>query len=186
MIRGLAERAEKIRAGGVDPHVDNMLRITNDGRKLALDMRLINPLAADDPNGKVAVCARNVFRIWEQTKEKRSAQLVFCDLSTPSSSRASLSSVERVRPTSAHSAAPPLPTKSDDFAGASQPGSFSVYDDLKKKLMDAGIPEEEIAFIHTADSEAKKKELFFQGSRWAGTGAAGFHGQDGRGHQRAG
>ena len=79
MIQGLAERAEKIRAGGVDPHVDNMLRITNDGRKLALDMRLINPLAADDPNGKVAVCARNVYRIWEQTKEKRSAQLVFCD-----------------------------------------------------------------------------------------------------------
>lgn len=125
MIQGLAERAEKIRAGGVDPHVDNMLRITNDGRKLALDMRLINPLAADDPNGKVAVCARNVYRIWEQTKEKRSAQLVFCDLSTPTTD-----------------------------------GSFSVYDDLKKKLMDAGIPEEEIAFIHTADSEAKKKELF--------------------------
>ena len=125
MIRGLAERAEKIRAGGVDPHVDNMLRITNDGRKLALDMRLIQPLAPDDPNGKVAVCARNVFRIWEQTKEKRSAQLVFCDLSTPTTD-----------------------------------GSFSVYDDLKKKLMDAGIPEEEIAFIHTADSEAKKKELF--------------------------
>lgn len=125
MIKGLAERAEKIRAGGVDPHVDNMLRITNDGRKLALDMRLINPLAADDPDGKVAVCARNVYRIWEQTKEKRSAQLVFCDLSTPTTD-----------------------------------GSFSVYDDLKKKLMDAGIPEEEIAFIHTADSEAKKKELF--------------------------
>ena len=125
MIKGLAERAEKIRGGGVDPHVDNMLRITNDGRKLALDMRLIQPLAPDDPNGKVAVCARNVFRIWEQTKEKRSAQLVFCDLSTPTTD-----------------------------------GSFSVYDDLKKKLMDAGIPEEEIAFIHTADSEAKKKELF--------------------------
>ena len=125
MIKGLAERAEKIHAGGVDPHVDNMLRITNDGRKLALDMRLIQPLAPDDPNGKVAVCARNVFRIWEQTKEKRSAQLVFCDLSTPTTD-----------------------------------GSFSVYGDLKKKLMDAGIPEEEIAFIHTADSEAKKKELF--------------------------
>ena len=125
MIKGLAERAEKIRAGGVDPHVDNMLRITNDGRKLALDMRLIQPLAPDDPDGKVAVCARNVCRIWEQTKEKRSAQLVFCDLSTPTTD-----------------------------------GSFSVYDDLKKKLMDAGIPEEEIAFIHTADSEAKKKELF--------------------------
>ena len=125
MIKGLAERAEKIRAGGVDPHVDNMLRITNDGRKLALDMRLIQPLAPDDPDGKVAVCARNVYRIWEQTKEKRSAQLVFCDLSTPTTD-----------------------------------GSFSVYDDLKKKLIDAGIPEEEIAFIHTADSEAKKKELF--------------------------
>lgn len=125
MIKGLAERAEKIHAGGIDPHVDNMLRITNDGRKLALDMRLIQPLAPDDPDGKVAVCARNVFRIWEQTKEKRSAQLVFCDLSTPTTD-----------------------------------GSFSVYDDLKKKLMDAGIPEEEIAFIHTADSEAKKKELF--------------------------
>ena len=160
MIKGLAQRAEKIRAGGVDPHVDNMLRITNDGRKLALDMRLINPLAADDPNGKVAVCARNVYRIWEQTREKRSAQLVFCDLSTPSSSRASLSSVGHERPTSAHSAAPPLPTKSDDFAGAPGTGSFNVYDDLKKKLMDAGVPEEEIAFIHTADSEAKKKELF--------------------------
>ena len=85
---------------------------------------------------------------------------MFCDLSTPSSSRASLSSVGRERPTSAHSAAPPLPTKSDDFAGAPGTGSFSVYDDLKKKLLDAGIPEDEIAFIHTADSEAKKKELF--------------------------
>ena len=125
MIKGLAERAEKIRAGGVDPHVDNMLRITNDGRKLALDMRLIQPLAPDDPGGKVAVCARNVYRIWELTKEKRSTQLVFCDLSTPTTD-----------------------------------GSFSVYDDLKKKLLDAGIPEDEIAFIHTADSEAKKKELF--------------------------
>ena len=125
MVRGLAERAEAIRAGGVDPRVDNMLRITNDGRKLALDMRLINPLAADDPNGKVATCARNVIRIWEQTKEQRSAQLVFCDLSTPK----------------------------DD-------GSFSVYNYLKKKLMEAGIPEEEIAFIHDANTEARKKELF--------------------------
>lgn len=125
MVRGLAERAEAIRAGGVDPRVDNMLRITNDGRKLALDMRLINPLAADDPNGKVATCARNVIRIWEQTKEQRCAQLVFCDLSTPK----------------------------DD-------GSFSVYNDLKKKLMEAGIPEEEIAFIHDANTEARKKELF--------------------------
>ncbi|WP_234973157.1 SNF2-related protein [Holdemania sp. Marseille-P2844] len=125
MIKGLAERAEAIRAGGVDPHIDNMLRITNDGRKLALDMRLINPLAADDENGKVSVCARNVFDIWERTKEQRSAQMVFCDLSTP---------------------------KGD--------GSFNVYDDLKKKLMAKGVPEEEIAFIHDANTEARKKELF--------------------------
>lgn len=125
MIQGLAERAETIRNGGVDPRKDNMLRITNDGRKLALDMRLINPLAADDPNGKVAVCARNVFHIWEQTKDRRSTQLVFCDLSTP---------------------------KDDD--------SFSVYNELKKKFMEAGIPEEEIAFIHDANTEVRKKELF--------------------------
>ena len=125
MVRGLAKRAELIRGGGVDPKTDNMLRITNDGRKLALDMRLINPLAADDPNGKVATCARNVIRIWEQTRKQRSAQLVFCDLSTPK----------------------------DD-------GTFSVYNDLKKKFMEAGIPEEEIAFIHDANTEARKKELF--------------------------
>lgn len=125
MVRGLAKRAELIRGGGVDPKTDNMLRITNDGRKLALDMRLINPLAADDPNGKVATCACNVIRIWEQTQEQRSAQLVFCDLSTPK----------------------------DD-------GTFSVYNDLKKKFMEAGIPEEEIAFIHDANTEARKKELF--------------------------
>ena len=125
MIKGLAERAEAIRSGGVDPHIDNMLRITNDGRKLALDMRLINPLAADDENGKVSVCARNVFDIWERTKEQRSAQMVFCDLSTP---------------------------KGD--------GSFNVYDDLKKKLMEKGVPEGEIAFIHDANTEARKKELF--------------------------
>ena len=125
MIKGLADRAEKIRSGSVDPTVDNMLRITNDGRKLALDMRLMNPLAPDDPNGKVAVCARNVFQIWEQTREQRSAQLVFCDLSTP---------------------------KGD--------GSFNVYDDLKQKLMEKGVPENEIAFIHDADTDVRKQALF--------------------------
>ena len=125
MIKGLAERAEKIRDGGVDPSIDNMLKITNDGRKLALDMRLIQPMAPDDENGKIAVCARNVFRIWDQTQEQRSAQLVFCDLSTP---------------------------KGD--------GSFNVYDDLRDKLMVMGVPEEEIAYIHNANTEVKKKELF--------------------------
>ena len=146
MVKGLAERAEKIRDGGVDPHVDNMLRITNDGRKLALDMRLINPLAADDPNGKVAVCARNVYKIWEQTKEQRSTQLVFCDLSTPT-----------------------------------KDGSFNVYDDLKKKLMEQGIPEDEIAFIHDADSEVKRRRCLRK-SVPADTSADGKHSEDGRWH----
>ncbi len=125
MVRSLGERAERVRSGGVDPRVDNMLRITNDGRKLALDMRLVNPLAADDPNGKVSVCARNILRIWSETGTQRSTQLVFCDLSTP---------------------------KGD--------GSFNVYDDLRQKLQDGGIPAEEIAYIHDANSDAKKKELF--------------------------
>jgi len=124
-IAGLAERAEAVRGGNVDPSVDNMLKITNDGRKLALDMRLFNPLAPDDENGKVATCARNVFRIWDEGKEERTTQLVFCDLSTP---------------------------KGD--------GSFNVYEDLKQKLVERGIPEEEIAFIHDANTDARKKELF--------------------------
>ena len=125
MIAELAERAERIRNREVDPATDNMLKVTNDGRKLALDQRLINPLLPDDPDGKVAVCAANVYRIWEQHREKRLTQLVFCDLSTP---------------------------KTD--------GTFNVYDDLKAKLMAKGIPEHEIAFIHNADTEARKKELF--------------------------
>ena len=124
---------------GLNPHVDNMLRITNDGRKLALDMRLINPLGRRRLQWQGG-CLRPecVPHLGTDQEEKRSAQLVFCDLSTPTTD-----------------------------------GSFSVYDDLKKKLMDAGIPEEEIAFIHTADSEAKKKELFSKVPRRAGAGAAG-------------
>ena len=125
MIKSLADRAEEIRAGHVDPSVDNMLRITNDGRKLALDMRLINPLAPDSDTSKISICARNVYSIWERTQEQRSAQLVFCDLSTP---------------------------KSD--------GSFNFYDDLKAKLMAKGIPAEEIAYIHEANTEVRKKDLF--------------------------
>lgn len=125
MIAELAERAERIRNREVDPATDNMLKVTNDGRKLALDQRLINPLLPDDPGGKAAACAANVFRIWEQHREKRLTQLVFCDLSTP---------------------------KAD--------GTFNVYDDLKAKLIAKGIPEHEIAFIHNADTEARKKELF--------------------------
>jgi N12 class adenine-specific DNA methylase len=125
MVSELAERAEVIRRGDIDPTADNMLKVTNDGRKLALDQRLINPMLPDEADGKVAACAKDVFRIWGESKEERSAQLVFCDLSTP---------------------------KAD--------GSFNVYDDLKQKLTAKGVPEDEIAFIHDANTEMKKKELF--------------------------
>lgn len=128
MIAELAERAERIREGNVDPQSDNMLLITNDGRKLALDQRLINPMLPDEPDGKVSMCADNIYRIWEETKEKRSAQLVFCDLSTPKQEES--------------------------------PGFTDVYHDIREKLIGKGIPQNEIAFIHDADTEVRKKELF--------------------------
>jgi hypothetical protein len=131
MVAELADRAEQIRAGKVEPAIDNMLKITNDGRKLALDQRLINPLLPDDPDGKVSVCADNVFRIWNETKEKRLAQLVFCDLSTPK----------------------PADKETGERA-------FNVYDDVKQKLVARGVPESEIAYIHDAKTEAKKAKLF--------------------------
>jgi N12 class adenine-specific DNA methylase len=125
MVAELAERAEEIRNGNVDPTEDNMLKITNDGRKLALDQRLINEMLPDDPDGKVSACVDNVFNIWNKTQEKRSTQLVFCDLSTPHGD-----------------------------------GKFNVYNDIKQKLIAKGIPEDEIAFIHDANTEVRKKELF--------------------------
>lgn len=124
MVQELGERAELVRAGAVKPNEDNMLQITNDGRKLALDQRLIDPSLPDNQDSKVNVCVSRIFEIWEKTKEQRSAQLVFCDLSTPKA------------------------------------GTFNVYDDIKAKLMALGIPEEEIAYIHTANTDARKTELF--------------------------
>ena len=125
IVASLAERAEKVRNREVDSSVDNMLLITNDGRKLALDQRLVNPILPSDPNSKAAKCAENVFEIWQRTAGQRSTQMIFCDLSTPK----------------------------DD-------GTFSVYDDIHAKLLELGIPENEIAFIHNAKSEAQKKDLF--------------------------
>ena len=125
IVASLAERAEKVRNREVDSSVDNMLMITNDGRKLALDQRLVNPMLPSDPNSKAAKCVENVFEIWRRTADKRSTQMIFCDLSTPK----------------------------DD-------GAFSVYDDIRAKLLELGIPENEIAFIHNAKSEAQKKDLF--------------------------
>ena len=125
IVASLAERAEKVRNREVDSSVDNMLMITNDGRKLALDQRLVNPMLPSDPNSKAAKCAENVFEIWQRTADKRSTQMIFCDLSTPK----------------------------DD-------GTFSVYDDIRAKLLELGVPENEIAFIHNAKSEVQKKDLF--------------------------
>jgi len=125
IVASLAERAEKVRNREVDSSVDNMLMITNDGRKLALDQRLVNPILPSDPNSKAAKCAENVFEIWQRTAGQRSTQMIFCDLSTPK----------------------------DD-------GTFSVYDDVRAKLLELGVPENEIAFIHNAKSEVQKKDLF--------------------------
>lgn len=125
MVEALGERAEKVRNREVDSSVDNMLLITNDGRKLALDQRLVNPMLPSDPDSKAAKCAENVFEIWQRTADQHSTQMIFCDLSTP---------------------------KGD--------GSFSVYDDIRDKLLELGIPENEIAYIHNAKSEAQKKDLF--------------------------
>ena len=125
MVASLAERAEKVRGGAVDSSVDNMLKITNDGRKLALDQRMLNDMLPDFEDSKINACVDNIYRIWTETADKKSAQLVFCDLSTP---------------------------KND--------GTFSVYDDIRKKLIERGIPDSEVKFIHEADTDIKKKELF--------------------------
>lgn len=125
MVASLAERAEQVRGGGVDSSVDNMLKITNDGRKLALDQRMLNDMLPDFEGSKINACVDNIYRIWKENAGKKSAQLVFCDLSTP---------------------------KND--------GTFSVYNDIRKKLIERGIPESEVKFIHEADTDMKKKELF--------------------------
>lgn len=131
MVKALGERAEKIRSGTVDATEDNMLKITNEGRKLALDQRLMNPLLPDSESSKVNSCAENVYRIWNENSDKKSTQLVFCDLSTPK-----------------------------DLKGYEKEEFTDVYNELKKKLIQKGIPLDEIAFIHEADNEVKKKELF--------------------------
>ena len=125
MVQALSERAAEVHSGSVDPSVDNMLKITSDGRKIGLDQRLMNSALPDDPNSKLNACVNNVLRIWNDTKEQKLTQLIFCDMSTP---------------------------KGD--------GSFNVYDDIRSKLLNAGVPEQEIEFIHTADTENKKAELF--------------------------
>lgn len=141
MVSSLADRADAVRGGAVDPSVDNMLLITNDGRKLALDQRLLNPMLPDFEGSKVNVCAGNIYRIWEDTKEQRLTQLVFCDLSTPGKNR-------------------PVEMEEKEDGTFAMTDFQNVYDDLRNKLIARGIPEEEIAFVHDATNEAQKKELF--------------------------
>ena len=141
MVSSLAERADAVRSGAVDPSVDNMLLITNDGRKLALDQRLLNPMLPDFEESKVNVCAGNIYRIWEDTKEQRLTQLVFCDLSTPGKSN-------------------PIEMEKKEDGAFAMTDFQNVYDDLRNKLIARGIPAEEIAFVHEANNEAQKKELF--------------------------
>lgn len=135
MVEELGNRAERIRNGMVDASVDNMLKITNEGRKLALDQRLMNDMLEDDPNSKVNECCKNIYSIWDKTKEKKSTQLVFCDLSTPKQFEETIDENGNYRFT-------------------------DVYNDIRRKLTLKGIPKDEIAFIHEADNETKKKDLF--------------------------
>ena len=147
MIQALSERAAQVHSGSVDPKVDNMLKITSDGRKLGLDQRLINPLLPDDPGSKVNACVQNVFRIWREGQADKLTQLLFCDLSTPTGK---------------------APAVKDDAAkdaafietGELPADRFNVYDDIRKKLVSMGIPREQIAFIHEAKTDVQKKELF--------------------------
>lgn len=145
MVQALSERAAAVHSGAVDPSVDNMLRITSDGRKLGLDQRLMNPLLPDDPGSKVNACVQNIVRIWREGAAEKLTQLVFCDLSTPRGKAAS------------EKEAADADTLLADETGSE---NFNVYDDIRTKLIAQGIPKEQIAFIHEANTEVRKKELF--------------------------
>lgn len=146
MVEKLGERADDIKKGNVNPKDDNMLKITNEGRKLALDQRLINDMLPDFENSKVNACAENIYKIWKETRENKSTQLVFCDLSTPKNSN----TIDN-----------PYEMEFINGKWKLKEWKFTdVYTDLKRKLIEKGIPENEIAFIHDANNEVKKQELF--------------------------
>lgn len=158
MVQELSERAAAVHAGTVDPSVDNMLRITSDGRKLGLDKRIINPNLPDEPTSKVNMCVDNIHRIWEEGQENKLTQLVFCDLSTPKSSAS-----KKVAKAPAGNLDSPELRALEHLAekdNIPEEAGFTVYDDIRDKLVARGIPREQIAFIHEANTEARKKELF--------------------------
>ena len=153
MVASLAKRAEKVRARLVEPNIDNMLKITNDGRKLALDQRMIDPMLPDDPESKVNACVDNVYRIWEEHADTKATQLVFCDISTPQAKAPVSKAAKTLDNPLLHAleGAVPLPE---------QEPVFTVYDDIRQKLIAQGMPADQIAFIHEANTEVRKKELF--------------------------
>ena len=158
MVQELSERAAKVHAGTIDPSVDNMLRITSDGRKLGLDQRIINPNLPDEPTSKVNMCVDNIHRIWEKGQENKLTQLVFCDLSTPKGS-----ATKKVAKAPAGNLDSPELRALEHLAekdSTPEEADFTVYDDIREKLVARGIPREQIAFIHEANTEARKKELF--------------------------
>ena len=159
MVQSLSERAGKVHNGSLDPRVDNMLKITSDGRKLGLDQRLINPLLPDDPGSKVNACVQNVFRIWQEGSDERLTQLVFCDISTPKGPDKPVPEKADTEAAADNDELPPL-EELPAVPGEAAENTFSVYQDIRDKLIAQGIPAEEIAFIHDANTELKKKELF--------------------------
>ena len=159
MVQSLAERAEAVRNGDVEPREDNMLKITSDGRKLALDQRLMNPLLGDDPNSKVNACVKNVFEIWQESTPTKGAQLVFCDLSTPKGKSES----KKPRKSKIRQIIEKVMGENPDAVEEDAEGvklEMGVYDDIRAKLIAKGVPAEEIAFIHDANTDAQKAELF--------------------------
>ena len=156
MVQELSERAAKVHAGAVDASVDNMLRITTDGRKLGLDQRIINPDLPDDPSSKVNMCVDNIYRIWDEGQADKLTQLVFCDLSTPKTGAPAAKVAKSV---AGNLDSPELHAVESQIDITSEP-EFTVYDDIREKLAARGIPREQIAFIHEANTEARKKELF--------------------------
>ncbi|AYF40106.1 hypothetical protein CXP51_09650 [Ethanoligenens harbinense] len=159
MVKKLSERAAAVHSGDIDPHLDNMLKITSDGRKLGLDQRVINPMLPDNPNSKVNLCVNNVFRFWHDGQDKKLTQLIFCDISTPKG-RAAAKENRAVRAAGKLAGDTELHALQDATPEADAPEAFSVYSDIRDKLIARGVPAGEIAFIHDADTEVKKKELF--------------------------
>ncbi len=178
MVKALSERASEVHRGSVDPSVDNMLKITSDGRKLGLDQRIVNQMLPDEPGTKVNQCVDNIMQIWRDGEADKLTQLVFCDISTPQAAPSKKAAKQLDNPL-LHGLEEAIPLDEPEPA-------FTIYEDIRQKLIAQGMPAEQIAFIHEANTEVRKKELFSKGPHWAGARPFGQHCQDGRWNQCAG